>query len=93
LSPAEVWEAATAKLAERLSRSTIELWIGAVKPVGISEGRLVCEVPSRRFAYTQKRYGKLLALAVREVSELDGVVLRKAGLHKPSYERIAERDR
>jgi hypothetical protein len=64
---------------ERLRGNAFALWIEPIRPVETSADRLVLAVPSHSFAWVQRRYGELFAEAVREVSELEGVVLRKAG--------------
>lgn len=78
MTPVEVWTAVLQRLRESLPESTMDLWITPARAVAIEDGRLVCEFPVDRFAWTHRRYGPILGELVRRVSDLEGITMRSA---------------
>lgn len=76
MDPTAVWAAVLDEARQRLVATTVALWLEPVEPAGISENRLLCEIPESHFGWTVRRYAKLLGDLVRHVSTLDGIILR-----------------
>lgn len=69
------WEAAAAALKDCLPDSRFSLWLGPIACLGEVDGALALEAPEGIFAWTNRRYGKLIGETVRGATDYRGAFL------------------
>jgi chromosomal replication initiator protein len=57
---AETWERIEAELRKAVPASTFDVWLGALRPVAIMEGKLTLEAPAEARAWIAERFGPAL---------------------------------
>jgi hypothetical protein len=69
------WASAREVIANSVEPTTFDLWLAPVECEGEAEGALFLTAPASIATWTERRYGRILGNAVREVSEFRGVFL------------------
>lgn len=75
--PTAVWEAVRDRISEQIHAYPFHTWIEPLRPAAVESGRLILIAPSdRAVRWVGRRYAHLLAELVRELSPLEGIVIR-----------------
>ena len=77
------WSDVVAELTAVVSESMYALWLGPLNCLGEVDGALVLEAPEGIFAWTNRRYGKLIGDVVRGATDYRGAFL---------FQRQSEKD-
>jgi hypothetical protein len=77
LIAAEAWGVVLSRARARLPKSTISLWIEPLRPLAITDGKLVLTCDVKTIDWTRRRYAHFLGEVTRNHTSLEGVVLRE----------------
>jgi hypothetical protein len=69
------WASAREVIASWVEPTTFDLWLAPIECEGEAEGALFLTAPDSIATWTERRYGRLIGDAVREVSEFRGIFL------------------
>jgi len=69
------WEEIQARLLMSLPKTAFDLWIAPLGCIGEADGALCIEGPPSVLRWTERRYGSLLGMKVRELTGYRGLFL------------------
>ena len=79
MSPDAVWNAVLGRARTEFGKNFTGMWLHRLTLKGTRDGRLVLEGRAPCVEFLTRRHGAWLGDAVREASDLEGVILRTAG--------------